>query len=173
MSACSKQITQQPLIKIRGCLKTLTMSEAEAQDKILTYSLTEPVYGVGIWDIKRDIFPKLNEDEIKHLLDNISLHHPAIAHVPHNENIIPNGLAEKFIEQGGFTEIETQTKIELAKQLEKEQIEFDKSKIDLELAKRMLKDFPKTKWQARIGITIAIVLALKELYIWIMQLSSP
>ena len=48
---------------------------------------------------------------------------------------------------------------------EKERIEFEKSKIDLELAQKMLKEFPKTKWFARIGLFIAIVLALKELYI--------
>jgi len=48
---------------------------------------------------------------------------------------------------------------------EKERIEFEKSKIDLELSKKMLKEFPKTKWFARIGLFIAIVLALKELYI--------
>jgi hypothetical protein len=48
---------------------------------------------------------------------------------------------------------------------EKERIEFEKSKIDLELSQKMLKEFPKTKWFARIGLFIAIVLALKELYI--------
>lgn len=48
---------------------------------------------------------------------------------------------------------------------EKERIEFEKSKIDLELAQKMLKEFPKTKQFARIGLFIAIVLALKELYI--------
>lgn len=52
---------------------------------------------------------------------------------------------------------------------EKERIEFEKSKIDLELAQKMLKEFPKTKWFARIGLFIAIVLALKELYILLKQ----
>jgi len=48
---------------------------------------------------------------------------------------------------------------------EKERIEFEKSKIDLELAQKMLKEFPKTKLFARIGLFIAVLLALKELYI--------
>ena len=52
---------------------------------------------------------------------------------------------------------------------EKERIEFEKSKIDLELAQKMLKEFPKTKQFARIGLFIAIVLALKELYILLKQ----
>ena len=52
---------------------------------------------------------------------------------------------------------------------EKERIEFEKSKIDLELAQKMLKEFPKTKQFAIIGLFIAIVLALKELYILLKQ----
>jgi hypothetical protein len=50
---------------------------------------------------------------------------------------------------------------------EKEQLDFEKTEVDLELAKKVLKEFPKTKWFARIGLLIAIVLALKELYILI------
>ncbi|MBC7438529.1 MAG: hypothetical protein H7250_00895 [Flavobacterium sp.] len=50
---------------------------------------------------------------------------------------------------------------------EKERIEFEKSKIDLVLAKKMLKEYPYTKWLARIGAFIGIVLGLKELGILI------
>ena len=44
---------------------------------------------------------------------------------------------------------------------------LNKTNTDLELAEKTLKEFPKTKWFARIGLFIAIVLALKELYILI------
>lgn len=50
---------------------------------------------------------------------------------------------------------------------EKERIEFEKSKIDLELAQKMLKEYPYTKWFARIGAFIGIVLAVLELLQWI------
>jgi len=50
---------------------------------------------------------------------------------------------------------------------EKERIEFEKSKIDLVLAEKMLKEYPYTKWLARIGAFIGIVLGLKELGILI------
>ena len=56
---------------------------------------------------------------------------------------------------------------------EKERIEFEKSKTDLILAKKMLKEFPKTKLIARISIFIAVLLALKELYILLMPLLYP
>ena len=46
---------------------------------------------------------------------------------------------------------------------------LNKSDTDLKLAEKTLKEFPKTKWLARIGLLIAIVLALKELYILLKQ----
>lgn len=48
---------------------------------------------------------------------------------------------------------------------EKENIEFEKLKIDLDLAKKMLKEFPRTKFLSWAGFIIAILLLLKELYI--------
>jgi hypothetical protein len=44
---------------------------------------------------------------------------------------------------------------------------LEKSEVDFELTKRTLKEFPKTKWFARLGFIIAVVLALKELYMLI------
>ncbi len=49
---------------------------------------------------------------------------------------------------------------------EKEKIEFEKSKIDLDLGQKMLKEYPYTKWFARIGFVIAIVLAVLEIIQW-------
>jgi hypothetical protein len=44
---------------------------------------------------------------------------------------------------------------------------LEKSEADFELTKRTLKEFPKTKWFARLGFFIAVILLLKELYILI------
>ena len=48
----------------------------------------------------------------------------------------------------------------------KEALDFEKSKIDLDLAQKMLKEYPYTKWFARISIFIAVVLAILELIRW-------
>ena len=48
----------------------------------------------------------------------------------------------------------------------KEALDFEKSKIDLDLAQKMLKEYPYTKWFARISIFIALVLAILELIRW-------
>ncbi|MHB1147770.1 MAG: hypothetical protein ACYC01_09265 [Lutibacter sp.] len=42
---------------------------------------------------------------------------------------------------------------------------LEKNTVDFELSNKMLLEFPKTKWFARIGFFIAVLLLLKELYI--------
>ena len=56
-----------------------------------------------------------------------------------------------------------QITIKLDYETEKERIEFEKSKTDLVLAQKMLKEFPKTKWIARISIVIALGLGILEI----------
>ncbi|MFC0878960.1 hypothetical protein ACE01N_20365 [Saccharicrinis sp. FJH2] len=61
---------------------------------------------------------------------------------------------------------------ELSDEIEIEKDELKKSKIDLELSERMLEEYPKTKWFARIGFIIAVILVLKELVLLIIELLS-
>lgn len=66
-----------------------------------------------------------------------------------------------FKKQGGFESINERLK----KENHKTELELKKNEVDLDLAKKTLKEFPKTKLFARVGFAIAIVLALKELYL--------
>jgi hypothetical protein len=50
----------------------------------------------------------------------------------------------------------------------KDDLELEKIETDLALAKKMLEEYPKTKWIARIGLGIAICLALLELVKFLM-----
>ena len=52
---------------------------------------------------------------------------------------------------------------------EKEDLELEKSKVDLELAKKILKEYPKTKWYARIGLLLAILLAIIDIVKFILE----
>lgn len=52
---------------------------------------------------------------------------------------------------------------ELEYESEKERIEFEKSKTDLILAQKMLKEYPYTKWFARISIVMALGLGVLEI----------
>jgi shikimate kinase len=58
----------------------------------------------------------------------------------------------------------------LESEKEKQDFEVKKSKIDFKLANETLKELPKTKLFAIVGFIIAVVLALKEIGIWIWQL---
>ena len=62
-----------------------------------------------------------------------------------------------------------QITIKLDYETEKERIEFEKSKTDLVLAQKMLKEFPKTKWIARISIVIAFGLGILEIIRYIKE----
>ena len=62
-----------------------------------------------------------------------------------------------------------QITIKLDYETEKERIEFEKSKTDLVLAQKMLKEFPKTKWIARISIVIALGLGILEIIRYIKE----
>ena len=73
----------------------------------------------------------------------------------------------EVLEVGGWKTYQQLLKEKKQREAEKELIDFEKSKIDLALAKKMLEEYPKTKWFARIGFIIGIVLMLKELYILI------
>jgi len=49
---------------------------------------------------------------------------------------------------------------------------LEKSNVDFELAKRTLKEFPKTKIRAKVAYIIAIILAILQLVKWIISLVS-
>ena len=66
-----------------------------------------------------------------------------------------------FKKQGGFKSLNEKLKEENYKT----QLELRKTEVDLDLAEKTLREFPKTKLFARIGFFIGIVLALKELYL--------
>lgn len=141
-------------------------------DKILEFIIQFKSNNIFTDMIKRDLFPEMNNSQIKQLILEIKKLKPEIADIYEgnaNITIASNELTKPFLNDGGFTKIEVILLAEQSKKIEKSEIEFEKSKVDLELAKRMLKEYPKTKWFARIGLFIAVVLAFKELYMFFTQ----
>ena len=62
---------------------------------------------------------------------------------------------------------------EVVKSKIEKDIQFKKTNIDLELAERTLKDYPKTKLFSRIGAFTGIVLLILKVVEWIMKLRQP
>ncbi|AUC20626.1 hypothetical protein BTO15_00180 [Polaribacter sejongensis] len=121
--------------------------------------------------LRDSLFSELNIDQVKFLIESIDKEKPELLIImPYSEKsplIQPTGLVNEFLNQGGFTKIEKDKELLLNKQNEREEREIRKSKVDLELAEKMLKEFPTTKVFSRIGAFIGIALLLKELYILI------
>lgn len=57
---------------------------------------------------------------------------------------------EKLVQTGGFTN---------------KWLDIESKRINLTISKNLLNEYPYTKWFARIGFAIAILLALKEIYL--------
>ena len=76
-------------------------------------------------------------------------------------DISSNGI--NILKLGGYTNYLDALILKSDKDEYIKNLEFEKTKTDLELAKRMLKEYPKTKWAARLGFIIASCLAILEL----------
>ena len=146
------------------------ITEGNAKDLILKHALKNPEDFISSQEIHKKILPEISIDEVELLFEKIQNTIDKVADVRISEyNCLINatGITKTFIEQGGFTKTEKEFNELKEKETERERIEFEKSKIDLELSKNMLKEFPKTKWFARIGFIIGLLLLLKELYVLI------
>lgn len=144
------------------------MNESEAKDLILRHCLKHHEEPFSSHKLQTEI-PELSTNPtgvIDLWIERIGGTHDKVARVDFGEfcnYIASNGLTETFLKQGGFTKYEQEESERKRIQAEQDNIAFEKSKIDLELAKRMLKEYPITKWTARIGFLIALGLALLEL----------
>ena len=157
-------------------LKLSDFSIGEQKDLILNLCLKHPKSRLESADIKRILFPNDSSEDIKYILILISENNPEVVEfikTVFDLCLKTNERTKVFIENGGFTKQEKEEKIFLIKKLEKENIELKKSKVDLELAEKILKEYPKTKLFSRIGAFIGIGLAILELIKWIMKLMSP
>ncbi|WP_209400657.1 hypothetical protein [Pseudozobellia sp. WGM2] len=80
-------------------------------------------------------------------------------------------LGIEIIENGGWANHKEKERIREVETTLLDGIEKDKKIVEYQLAKQMLKEYPKTKWIARFGALTAAILGLKELIEWIMTLS--
>lgn len=149
------------------------LTTANCLDLILENCIKKDDKPLFAHDIKNDILQELTEDEIILLLTKISNSSDPIAEVTISENtecIEKNGITERFLKQGGFSAIEKEEIKNQEKQAYKENLELEKTEVDLDLAKKMLKEYPKTKWFARFGFFIALGLAIFQIIRFILEL---
>lgn len=76
-------------------------------------------------------------------------------------DIAPNGLM--ILRIGGYKKYLDTLQQQRDQDNYVKNLEVEKTETDLKLAKKMLKEYPYTKWFARIGFAIALGLGLLEL----------
>jgi hypothetical protein len=76
-------------------------------------------------------------------------------------SLTPKGV--ELLETGGWRQFLQAQSEEKKKKEARERLNFEKTTVDLELAKRTLKDYPYTKWMARIGFLLSVALGIIEL----------
>jgi hypothetical protein len=145
------------------------MTQAESQDLILKYLVDNPDRTFTSEHIlEENILPEGTPiGTVELLIDRIANTVDEVAYVniqAHGHFIRANNLTEVFLNQGGFTKYEKEEVEQKLAQEERDRIAFEKSKIDLELAK---------KWFARIGFIIGTVLALLKLAEYLEFLQPP
>lgn len=74
-----------------------------------------------------------------------------------------NSNTFQFQKQGGFKALYA----DLEEKHKQEKLQFRKAQVDLDLAERMLKEYPRTKWFARIGFFLGLILAIVEIIKWL------
>lgn len=150
----------------------MATTTSEKLDEILQLCLNNE-YELSERQLRKSLFPELNRDEMLSLLRMIDNSGENVLNINFEANSVlveSNGLTNRFLQQGGFTKIGHSEIIQLEKQQEKENLEFEKFKIDFELAKETLEEFPKTKKRAKVAYIIAIILAVVQLIQWTITL---
>ncbi|CAM3828310.1 hypothetical protein FLGE108171_15925 [Flavobacterium gelidilacus] len=123
---------------------TKSISEGEAKDLILEYALENRERAISSQEIKKELFPHFDIDEIELLFKKIQNSVDEIATIrisTYGCIITATGITKIYLEQGGFTKTEKDTLELNRKETEKGLIEFEKSIIDLRLKKWQLKTF--------------------------------
>ncbi|PHS63376.1 MAG: hypothetical protein COB12_09510 [Flavobacterium sp.] len=116
-------------------LKMSDFTLGEQKDLVLNLCLKYSKKEADINDIKRILFPKDTKDDIKHLLNLISEYEPKIVNVRRSRydlKIESNERTKSFMENDGFTKLESDLKNSDLKESNKSDLEVKNLKLENE-----------------------------------------
>ena len=121
-------------------------------------------------EIQQTLFPNDEPQNIERILEWMD----SYSHIPRivkyeDYYVTKTAHTKEFLKNGGFKKDYQNQTAQLQKQTEKEELEIRKTKTDLTLAEKSLKDYRWTKWMSRIAFFISLGLAVLELIKWIRQ----
>ncbi|MCF6295691.1 MAG: hypothetical protein L3J25_08375 [Flavobacteriaceae bacterium] len=114
--------------------------DAEKLDQILEFISQEENRNNNFdaHHLQRDLFPKLNEDQVEQLIfkiDDLKQEVSEILKGEYNTTIYCNGLTKPFLEDGGFTKIGNDIILKNKRIQERERLEIDLAKSNLKANK--------------------------------------
>jgi len=136
----------------------------EKLDAILEFCLDN---NNGFWSemqLRKKLFPELNKDEMLVLLRMIDNSNENVLNINFNAFGVlskSNGLTKGFLDNGGFVRIGQSDLIQLEKQQEKENFEFEKSKVEFKLANSNIEandlNLKNSKFNKRVNIANIVI----------------
>lgn len=151
------------------------MSENQIKDRILEYCVEKNKH-VSAHEIHMNLFPNITEEEIEDIFAELKNNEKPVGDIRISEYsclFIPDGRTKSFLASGGFTELERISKVESEKIAEKENLELELAKSNIEaniLNKKMAKLNAKNEKRNQITTWINIGIGLINIGILIWQI---
>ena len=152
------------------------LSQGKLKDLMLKYSFSGNGIPVSSTEISRELLTEINFDRIRFMLKEISETNPDIADIKMGEYetyIGANGLTQNFLDEGGFSISELIYKENLKKQSERENLELELAKSNLEaneLNKKNAEQNKRNEKSNRIGMWINILIGIINLGLIVWQI---
>lgn len=121
-------------------------------------------------EIQKTLFPNEDPQNIERILEWMDTYSHIPRIVKYEDYYITRTVHTKeFLKNGGFVADYNKLVEQSNKERDKEELEIRKTKTDLELAEKTLKDYKTTKLLSRIAFLVSLGLAILELVKWLRQ----
>lgn len=153
--------------------KIVPMTEQETHIKadMILELLCRPGYENGMFDsrhLRAEIFPDLDVESIEYVMNwAVKNHYPEVAELESGIYIMKTVNTAAFMRQGGYTRKFADQVAEAARAKEIEDLNLEKSRVELELSKKTLNDYNRTRALSWAAFIISLALAVVQIIKWI------
>ena len=148
------------------------MNQYQIADVILEF-IDRPEHHNKMFDyeeIQKTLFPNEDPQNIERIMEWMDTYSHIPRIVKYEDYYITRTVhIKEFLKNGGFVADYNQLVDQSNKEKEREELEIRKTKTDLELAEKTLRDYKTTKFLSRFAFIVSLGLAFLELIKWIRQ----
>ncbi|MEO9477224.1 MAG: hypothetical protein ABJG41_16885 [Cyclobacteriaceae bacterium] len=140
----------------------MTISEGKAKDKILLYAIEHEENGfVAASELAKKVFGDgLNIDEVTLLIKKISNSRDEIATTQFgelNSYICATGLTQRFLDQGGYEQLEIEEQAEVEEQKQHQNIQIELAQTTIEANRLNTRNSKFNRFTTIINILIGLI----------------